>query len=132
MKLSPMKKLLIGLTIGLIALAVATQSIGLGEDGMALLAGYAIFSVNFLLLTKIYSGLVVVSQTGHSSPRLKTWLLLGSALKFVGLIAALYSLIVWAKFSGLYLALGALLSLVLLTAILLSSYLRSFSVPSQR
>lgn len=100
------------------------------DAGVALLSGYTLFSVNFLLLTKIYAGLVGVMRTGESSAKLKTGLLIGSAIKFLGLIAALYALIVLWKLPGLFIAVGSLVSLFLLTTLLLLSYLKTFGSSS--
>ena len=110
----------------LVLLAVASRF----EDrnvGIALISGYALFSLNYILLARIYAGLVQVSQTGVTSPAMKSWLLIGSAIKFLGLIASLYALIILWKLPGLYIAVGSLLSLFLLTSLLVLSYLKSFT-----
>ncbi|RYZ59816.1 MAG: hypothetical protein EOP07_02830 [Proteobacteria bacterium] len=120
------KKTLLILALGVvILLAVATRF----EDrdvGIALIAGYSLFSLNYIILARIYAGLVQVSQTGVTTPAMKSWLLIGSGIKFLGLIASLYALIVLWKLPGLYIAVGSLLSLILLTSLLVMTYLKSF------
>lgn len=124
------KKTFLVLGLGLVALLLVGIKLD-RDEGVALLSGYALFSVNFLFLIKIYAGLVGVMRTGHSSVHLKTGLLLGSAIKFLGLIAALYALIVLWQLPGLYIAVGSLVSLFLLTTLLVLSYLKNFgSSPS--
>lgn len=123
------KKTIATLLGGLILLLLVGKQLE-QNAAVALLSGYFLFSLNFLFLVKIYAGLVRVMQTGHASARLKTGLLIGTAIKFLGLIAALYALIVLWKFPGLYIAVGSLVSLFLLTTLLLLSYLKSFGSSS--
>lgn len=123
------KKIYATLTLGLMFLLLCAIKIE-RVNAYGLLSGYVLFSINFLLLTKIYGALVLSMKTGQKSARLKTGLLLGSAIKFVGLIAALFALIVLWDLPGLYIAVGSLLSLFLLTGLLLSSYVKSFSSTS--
>lgn len=123
------KKTFFVLGLGLAVLLLCCMKLE-RDAGVALLSGYTLFSVNFLLLTKIYAGLVGVMRTGESSAKLKTGLLIGSAIKFLGLIAALYALIVLWKLPGLFIAVGSLVSLFLLTTLLLLSYLKTFGSSS--
>ena len=125
------KKTFLTLSLGVLLLLAVASAFEERNVGIALLAGYVLFSVNYIMLARIYGGLVQVSQTGLTSPSLKTWLLLSSGIKFLGLIAALYALIVLWKLPGLYIALGSLLSLFLLTGLLLASYMKSFGPSSQ-
>lgn len=125
------KKTFLILGLGIALLFGIKSQIADSNIGLALIAGYVLFSLNYIFLSRIYASLVMVSRTGETSPRLKAGLLLGTAVKFVGLIAALYTLIVLWKLPGLYIALGSLLSLFLLTSLLLSSYLKSFGPPSR-
>lgn len=125
-----LKKTLLILGLGI---AILLGIMSLLEDrkiGLALLAGYILFALNYILLSRIYAGLVAISQTGVATPRLKTGLLIGTAVKFVGLIAAMYTLIVLWKLPGLYIAMGSLFSLFLLTSLLLSSYMKSIGPSS--
>lgn len=121
------KKTFILLAIGLLLLFAISTRLEDRNTGIALMSGYVLFSLNYIFLSKIYAGLVLVSQTGVTSPARKTWLAVGSALKFVGLIGALYALIVLWQLPGLYIAVGSLVSLLLLTSLLVLTYLKSFS-----
>ncbi len=123
------KKIYATLALGLLFLLLCAIKIE-RANAYGLLSGYVLFSINFLLLTKIYGALVLSMKTGQKSARLKTGLLLGRAIKFVGLIAALFALIVLWDLPGLYIEVGSLLSLFLLTGLLLSSYVKSFSSTS--
>lgn len=120
------KKTFAILALGALALVFAASRFEDPKVGWALISGYILFSLNYMLLAKIYSGLVLIMQNGVTSPAMKNWLLVGSAIKFLGLIAALYALIVLWQLPGLYIALGSLVSLFLLTALLISLYLKSF------
>lgn len=117
----------IGLIVGfLVAVGVAS----LMTDSHAvksLAAGYVLFALNFLALKSISRTLVDVAAHGHSSGRAKLWLTLGSMVKFLGLIGALFVLLVVLELSGFYVALGSLLSLIVLTGIQVVTYLRSLA-----
>ncbi len=117
------------LAAGLLALLLCAARLE-SKEGLGLISGYILFALNFLFLMKIYGGLVTVMQTGKSSARLKTGLLVGSAIKFLGLIAALYALIVLYQLPGLFIAIGSLVSLFLLTTLLVLSYLQTYSSSS--
>ncbi len=93
----------------------------------SLAAGYVLFALNFLALKSISRLLVQVAAHGHSSGRTKLWLTLGSMAKFLGLIGALFVLLVILELSGFYVALGSLLSLIVLTGIHGVSYLRGLA-----
>ncbi len=125
------KKTFLVLAFGLLVLLAIASQFADRNVGLALIAGYCLFSLNYILLARIFAGLVQVSQTGVTSPRLKTGLFLGTAIKFVGLIAALFALIVWWKLPGLYIAVGSLFSLLLLTSLLLTTYRKSMGSSSQ-
>ncbi len=123
------KKTYLVLAVGLgVLLAIATKLESSTSAG--LVSGYVLFSANFAILAKIYASLVDIMRGGVASPKLKAGIMLGSALKFVGLIAALYVLIILWKLPGLFIAIGSLISLFLLTVLLLVSYLKSFRTPS--
>lgn len=126
MKPTLYRRLIIILALGFVLSAlIAFFSFG-SNAALALVSGYGLFSLNFLLLIKIYGGLVTTMQNGGQSGSMKTAILLGSAIKFFGLIAALYIMLVHWKLSGLYVAAGSLVSLFVLTSFLLSSYTKSF------
>jgi|GEM_PF-5935568 hypothetical protein len=121
----------LGLGLGLMGSLGLASSFSDGRELLALAAGYVLFAVNYLLLAKIYGIVLQAMQLGAGELG-KRWLLtLGTLLKFLGLIGALYLLLVHFALSGFYLALGSLISLVVLTWILVSSYLRTISA-SQR
>ncbi|MBC7661793.1 MAG: hypothetical protein H7249_19025 [Chitinophagaceae bacterium] len=120
------KKTLLILALGVLVLLAIASHFEERSVGIALLSGYLLFSLNYILLARIYAGLVQVSQTGATSRAMKIWLFAGSGIKFLGLIAALYALIVYWKLPGLYIAVGSLFSLFLLTSLLTTSYLRSY------
>ena len=123
------KKTFLVLAIGLSLLWLCGTKLKANESN-ALLAGYILFSLNFMFLTKIYAGLVHVTRTGQASARLKTFLLIGSAIKFLGLIAGMYALIILWELPGLFIAVGSLVSLFLLTTLLVLSYLKTFGPSS--
>ncbi len=124
------KKTLFVLGMGIAILLAIMSQLSDRNIGLALLAGYILFSLNYILLSRIYAGVVAISQTGVATPRLKTGLLVGTAVKFAGLIAAMYTLIVLWKLPGLYIAMGSLFSLFLLTSLLLSTYMKSIGPSS--
>ena len=115
--------LLVQLIIG-VSVAVLAPRFLSNRETLALGAGFLLFASNFFLLSRISQVLVQVAERGHSSPRSKVWLGVGSLLKFFGLVAALYFLIVPMQLSGFYLALGALVSLVALVIVHVAIYLR--------
>ena len=123
------KKMLLVLTLGLVSLWLCGTRLK-PDESAALLSGYVLFSLNFVFLMKIYEGLVQVMRTGQSSAGLRTGLLVGSAIKFLGLIAGLYALIVLWELPGLFIAVGSLVSLFLLTTLLVLSYLKNFGSSS--
>lgn len=115
---------LLALLIVSVSMAVLMpKSLG-NREALALGAGYLLFSLNFFLLGRMSQVLVQIAENGYSSPRSKVWLGLGALLKFFGLIGALYFLIVPIQLSGFYLALGALISLLVITVVHVSIYLR--------
>ncbi|HET9238880.1 MAG TPA: hypothetical protein VFO10_16605 [Oligoflexus sp.] len=117
----------IGLIVGLLA-AVGVASLTTDSHAVkSLAAGYVLFALNFLALKSISRTLVDVAAHGHSSARAKLWLTLGSMAKFLGLIGALFVLLVVLELSGFYVALGSLLSLIVLTGIQVVTYLRSLA-----
>jgi hypothetical protein len=117
----------IGLIVGL-AVSVGVASLGTNSHNVkSLAAGYVLFALNFLALKSISRTLVQIAAHGHSSSRTKLWLTLGSLAKFIGLIGALFVLLVILELSGFYVALGSLLSLLVLTGILAVTYLRGLA-----
>lgn len=117
----------IGLIVGLLV-AVGVASMTTDSHAVkSLAAGYVLFALNFLALKSISRTLVDVAANGHSSGRAKLWLTLGSMVKFLGLIGALFVLLVVLELSGFYVALGSLLSLVVVTGIQVVTYLRSLA-----
>jgi hypothetical protein len=117
----------IGLIVGLLV-AVGVASLTTNAYAVkSLAAGYVLFALNFLALKSISRTLVDVAANGHSSGRAKLWLTLGSMVKFLGLIGALFVLLVVLELSGFYVALGSLLSLVVVTGIQVVTYLRSLA-----
>ncbi len=117
----------IGLIIGLVLSAGVASLVAKPWDVKSLAAGYVLFALNFLALKSISRTLVQVAANGHSSGRTKLWLTLGSMAKFIGLIGALFVLLVILELSGFYVALGSLLSLLVLTGIQVVGYLRSLA-----
>ncbi len=116
-----------GLIIGLALSAGIASLVAKPLDVKSLAAGYVLFALNFLALKSISRTLVQVAANGHSSGRAKLWLTLGSLAKFIGLIGALFVLLVILELSGFYVALGSLLSLLVLTGIQIVGYLRSLA-----
>ena len=114
------------LGLGLLLLILVGFQLPDRIQGYALLAGYALFAFNYVILFQIYAAVVRVSQTGETSSKFKSALALFSFLKFVGLIGALFLLIIVWHLPGLYIAMGSLLSLFVLTALLVTSYLKNF------
>jgi hypothetical protein len=117
----------IGLIVGLIVAVGVASLTSNGHAVKSLAAGYVLFAVNFLALKSISRTLVDVAARGHSSGRAKLWLTLGSMVKFLGLIGALFVLLVVLELSGFYVALGSLLSLIVLTGTQVVAYLRSLA-----
>lgn len=93
----------------------------------SLVAGYVLFALNYLALKSISRTLVLIAMQGTTSSRAKLWLTVGSMAKFIGLIGALFLLLVTFKLSGFFLAFGSLLSLVVLTGVQVVSYLRGLA-----
>jgi len=117
----------IGLIVGLLV-AVGVASLTTNSHAVrSLAAGYVLFALNFLALKSISRTLVDVAAHGHSSRRAKLWLTLGSMVKFLGLIGALFVFLVVLELSGFYVALGHFLSLIVLTGIQVVTYLRSLA-----
>jgi len=125
------KKTLGLLGVGLLVLGAVAFSLAERGVALALLAGYILFSINYILLARISAGLLVISQAGVPSSRMKAGLLFGTALKFLSLSAALYMLIVYWQLSGIYIAVGSLISLLLLTSLLVVSYMKSLGSASR-
>jgi len=118
---------IIGLIVGLLVSGGVASLAAQPLDVRSLAAGYVLFALNFLALKSISRTLVQVAANGYSSGRTKLWLMLGSMAKFLGLIGALFVLLVILELSGFYVALGSLLSLLVLTGIQIVSYLRSLA-----
>jgi hypothetical protein len=121
------KASIIGLILGLLVSAGVASLIAKPFVVKSLVAGYVLFALNFLALKSISRMLVLVAAHGHSTGRTKAWLILGSLTKFFGLVAALFILLVVLELSGFYVALGSLLSLVVLTVIHAVSYLKGLA-----
>ncbi len=118
---------IVGLILGLASALLIAKLWATPPDILSLAAGYVLFALNYLALKGISKTLVQVAVRGHSSTRAKLWLSLGSLAKFVGLIGALYLLLVVGKLSGFYLAFGSLLSLLVLTGLQVAAYLKSLA-----
>jgi hypothetical protein len=118
------RRSVIGLIAGLVVSVAVASLVAQPLDVRSLAAGYGLFALNFLALKSISRTLVLVAANGHSSGRAKVWLSLGSAAKFLGLIGALFVMLVILDLSGFYVALGSLLSLLVLTSVQIVSYLR--------
>ncbi len=95
-------------------------------DAVAVGAGYLLFSGNYVLIASVMGRLLIYSSGKNS----RTALTLISGLKFFGLFGLLYFLLVTCDLSGLYLAFGALISLLVLSAVLYVGYLRTLD-PSE-
>jgi hypothetical protein len=119
---------IIGLVIGFAATAALGWNWAKPLDARSVVAGYVLFSLNYMAIKSISRTLVLVAAHGHTSTRAKLWLSLGSLAKFFGLFGALYLLLVVYELSGFYLALGSLISLLILTGVQVASYLRSLAV----
>ncbi len=117
----------IGLVVGLLVAVGLASVLTNPLDVRSLAAGYVLFALNFLALKSISRTLVLIAAHGHSGKRTKLWLTLGSLAKFIGLIGALFIMLVVLELSGFYVALGSLLSLVVLTGIQVVTYLRSLA-----
>jgi hypothetical protein len=118
---------IVGLIVGLLVSVGVASLLAKPLDVRSLAAGYVLFALNFLALKSISRTLVLVAAQGHSSSRTKLWLTLGSLAKFIGLIGALFIMLVVLKLSGFFVALGSLLSLLVLTGIQIVGYLRSLA-----
>jgi hypothetical protein len=118
---------IIGLIVGLLVSVGVASLVAKPLNVKSLAAGYVLFALNFLALKSISRTLVQIAASGHSSGRTKLWLTLGSMAKFIGLIGALFVLLVILELSGFYVALGSLLSLLVLTGIQVVSYLRALA-----
>lgn len=131
MKATLYRRLILVLSLGLLLCAAVSYFTFDAKTTLAVSSGYALFSLNFLMLAKIYSGLMLTMQNGSEARNLRTGILLGSAVKFLGLIAALYLMLVRWEMSGLSVAAGSLASLFVLTLYLLTSYTKSFGNASR-
>jgi hypothetical protein len=127
MKKSIDRSSIIGLIIGLLVSVGVASLLVQPLEVRSLAAGYVLFALNFLALKSISRLLVQVAALGNSAGRTRLWLTLGSMAKFLGLIGALFILLVVLELSGFYVALGSLLSLIVLTGIHGVSYLRGLA-----
>ncbi len=113
----------LGLCIGLVLLVYLGGVLGPQVDTRALVAGYLLFGLNYLILSFIYGQLVRSSRRKETGG--KGVILFATFMKFVFLIGALYIFLVKLKLSGFYLAGGSLGSLFVLTSLFMYSYLRT-------
>src|SRR5687768_15186579 len=80
----------LGLLITLVVAALFSQP----REMMALASGYILFAVNYVLIAKLYQTLLFIMRFGSGNSRARLLVTLGSGLKFIGLIGALYFLLV--------------------------------------
>jgi hypothetical protein len=121
----------LGLAVGLGLLVLFTKFLGFDGDVGAMVAGYLLFGLNYLVLARIYQTLIAVSQGRAIGSRGRVFLFVATFLKFALLIGALYVFLAKMKLSGFYLAAGSLVSLLVLTVLLMIAYLRAFSTSKE-
>ena len=118
-----------GLVLGAGLLYGVAHHFGSKPQVVALMSGYTLFSLNYLLLAWIYKRVLEISQAQGRAIVSGTWVATVSLLKFAALVGSLYVLLVRYSLSGFFLAFGSLVSLLILTGMLLTVHIRSLSVP---
>lgn len=127
---NPQIRNFVGLVVGLVLILFSVDCLASGADKHALVAGYCLFAFNYLLLAQIYQSLISIRYEGKNKTRTKIFIFFATLLKFGALIGALYIFLVKLRYSGFYLALGSLGSLLILTVLLLYAYFKVLSQSS--
>lgn len=112
--------------IGLVLQLLAARWLP-SEDALAFGLGFLLSAVNYALLASLMRRLLAGAVSGSSRGLLS----LISGLKFFGLVGVLYLLLVHYRLSGIFLAAGALLSIVILSGLLYKRYMRTLNVSRQ-
>ena len=129
MKPNPDRRSIAGLVLGLIASVMLLGPSSDRREMMTFAAGYVLFALNYLSIAKLYSSLLLAAMAPSYRQRRLRWIItFGSGFKLLGLVGALYVMLVLYALPGLYLAAGSLVSLLVLTWILVMRYLRTINV----